>query len=127
MPRSHWQASVRAGFWKKIRKFAAQLPMAEDLLTAYYCAFDQRTPLAAWRLCFVVAGVRLFRRALSGARAADLDPAAVVFKLPDQIKWTENPAAGNANAVLYGDPSKPGVYVTRTKCEPACNFDPCRG
>ena len=38
------EASVRAGFWKKIRKFAAQLPMAEDLLTAYYCAFDRKTP-----------------------------------------------------------------------------------
>jgi hypothetical protein len=55
---------------------------------------------------------------LSAARAADLDPAAVVFKLPDQIKWTENPAAGNANAVLYGDPSKPGLYIVLVKWHP---------
>jgi hypothetical protein len=31
--------------------------------------------------------------------------------LPDQIKWNENAATGNANAVLYGDPVKPGLYI----------------
>ena len=36
---------VRRGFWKKARKFAARLPFAEDLLAAYYCAFDRDTPM----------------------------------------------------------------------------------
>ena len=36
---------VRRGVWTKARKFAAQLPFAEDLLAAYYCAFDRDTPL----------------------------------------------------------------------------------
>ena len=36
---------VRRGFWKKTRKFAARLPFAEDLLAAYYCAFDRDTPV----------------------------------------------------------------------------------
>ena len=36
---------VRRGFWKKVRTFAAQLPFAEDLLAAWYCAFDHDTPL----------------------------------------------------------------------------------
>ena len=36
---------VRRGFWKKARKFAARLPFAEDLLAAYYCAFDRDTPV----------------------------------------------------------------------------------
>jgi hypothetical protein len=49
------------------------------------------------------------------ARAADLDPAAVVFKLPGQINWTENAAAGSANAVVYGDPAKPGLYIVLVK------------
>jgi len=35
---------VRRGFWNKARKFAAQLPFAEDLLAAWYCAFDRETP-----------------------------------------------------------------------------------
>jgi quercetin dioxygenase-like cupin family protein len=39
-----------------------------------------------------------------------------VVKLPDQIEW-KPPAIspGPWTAVLYGDPSKPGVYVVRTK------------
>jgi uncharacterized membrane protein YkvA (DUF1232 family) len=36
--------TVRRGFWRKIKRVAAQIPFAEDLLTAYYCAFDRDTP-----------------------------------------------------------------------------------
>jgi uncharacterized membrane protein YkvA (DUF1232 family) len=35
---------VRTGFWPKVTRVAAQLPFAEDLLAAYYCAFDRQTP-----------------------------------------------------------------------------------
>ena len=38
------QAYVRRGFWSKLRRFASALPFAEDLLAAYYCAFDRETP-----------------------------------------------------------------------------------
>jgi uncharacterized membrane protein YkvA (DUF1232 family) len=38
------EATVRRGFWSKLRRVAAGLPFAEDLLTAYYCAFDRDTP-----------------------------------------------------------------------------------
>ena len=38
------EATVRRGFWRKLSRLAAQIPFAEDLLTAYYCAFDRRTP-----------------------------------------------------------------------------------
>jgi len=36
--------SVRRRFWMKFRRVVAQLPFAEDLLAAYYCAFDKQTP-----------------------------------------------------------------------------------
>jgi uncharacterized membrane protein YkvA (DUF1232 family) len=36
--------TVRRRCWAKARRFAAQLPFVEDLLTAYYCAFDRATP-----------------------------------------------------------------------------------
>ncbi|MBV8534790.1 MAG: cupin domain-containing protein [Alphaproteobacteria bacterium] len=50
------------------------------------------------------------------AVAGDLNPAAVAFKLPDQIPWKSNPEnPGVQNAVLAGDPSKPGLYVVMTK------------
>ncbi len=38
------EAVVRRGFWRKLGGLAARLPFAEDLLTAYYCAFDRATP-----------------------------------------------------------------------------------
>jgi uncharacterized membrane protein YkvA (DUF1232 family) len=36
--------SVRRRFWAKFKQVAAKLPFAEDLLSAYYCAFDRQTP-----------------------------------------------------------------------------------
>jgi uncharacterized membrane protein YkvA (DUF1232 family) len=33
-------------FWRKVRRVVARIPFAEDLLAAYYCAFDRATPLA---------------------------------------------------------------------------------
>ena len=36
--------SVRKRFWRKFKRVAAGLPFAEDLLSAYYCAFDLNTP-----------------------------------------------------------------------------------
>ena len=39
------EARVRRGFWSKARRVASRLPFAEDLLAAYYCAFDRATPL----------------------------------------------------------------------------------
>ena len=46
----HWRdprevERVRRGFWRKARRVAARLPFAEDLLAAYYCAFDRATPV----------------------------------------------------------------------------------
>jgi uncharacterized membrane protein YkvA (DUF1232 family) len=36
--------SVRRRFWSKLKRVAGKLPFAEDLLAAYYCAFDKETP-----------------------------------------------------------------------------------
>jgi len=36
--------SVRKRFWIKLKQVAAKLPFTEDLLAAYYCAFDKQTP-----------------------------------------------------------------------------------
>ncbi len=36
---------VRSGFWVKVKRQTAKLPFIEDLLSAYYCAFDRETPL----------------------------------------------------------------------------------
>lgn len=38
------EETVRRGFWPKLRRVAAKVPFAEELIAAYYCAFDRGTP-----------------------------------------------------------------------------------
>ena len=46
--------------------------------------------------------------------AAEPDPKALKYTLPENLKWTASPS-GNSTAVLSGDPSKPGLYIVLTK------------
>jgi len=52
---------------------------------------------------------------LSVSSAAELNPAAVIYKLPDQIPWGPVNAAGAQSAVVAGDPTKPGFYAIYNK------------
>jgi uncharacterized membrane protein YkvA (DUF1232 family) len=36
--------TLQRRFWNKLGRYAAAIPFAEDLLAAYYCAFDRETP-----------------------------------------------------------------------------------
>ncbi len=38
------KSRVHRAFWPKFWRFAARLPFAEDLVAAYFCAFDRDTP-----------------------------------------------------------------------------------
>ncbi|MEI9804287.1 MAG: hypothetical protein WDN48_07170 [Pseudolabrys sp.] len=55
----------------------------------------------------------------AAAGAVELDAKAVVYQLPDQIKWGPVSPAGNQQAVLFGDPTKPGLYGVLTNGRPA--------
>jgi len=59
---------------------------------------------------------------LGSLRAAELDPKAISIQLPKDIKWTSN--GSNQQAILYGDPSKPGIYIVLTKWPPHQNSRP---
>ena len=65
------------------------------------------------RILHVTAMVAIFVW-LGAVKAADLNPKAISYKLPDQIKWVEG-NGGAANAVLVGDPTQPGLYIVLTK------------
>ena len=39
--------NLRRDFWRKLRGALAHVPFAEELLAAYYCAFDHATPTQA--------------------------------------------------------------------------------
>jgi uncharacterized membrane protein YkvA (DUF1232 family) len=41
------EQKVRTGFWPKLARVFASIPFAEDVVAAYYCAFDRATPLKA--------------------------------------------------------------------------------
>src|SRR5215831_20564141 len=73
------QAYVRRGFWSKLRRFAAALPFAEDLLAAYYCAFDRDTP-------------RHVQAALVGALAYFVLPFDVIPDMMPVIGFTDDAA-----------------------------------
>lgn len=67
---------------------------------------------------FVLLGAAKPKGALNAVpNAADIDPTAVTYKLPGQIKWTGDPSVAQT-AVLHGDPSKPGLYVVLIKWLP---------
>ena len=49
------------------------------------------------------------------ALAGDIDRTIADFRTPEQIRWVRNPAGTNEQAILHGDPSKPGPYVVRLR------------
>ena len=51
----------------------------------------------------------------STVHGVELNPAAITIKLPDQIPWQVPTPAGNQNAVLVGNPDRPGFYMVLTK------------
>jgi uncharacterized membrane protein YkvA (DUF1232 family) len=38
-------SALSDSFWLKLKRVVAQIPFAEDLIAAHYCAFDKNTPL----------------------------------------------------------------------------------
>src|SRR6202167_3094220 len=68
------------------------------------------------RATLLIAAATLFAGVFS-INAAQPDPKVLSYTLPDKIHWTDNPG-GAKQAVLAGDPSKPGLYVVLTKWTP---------
>src|SRR5260370_21661950 len=54
---------------------------------------------------------------LLGPAKADLNPAALAYKLPNQIEWKDTPL-GAKMAGMRGDPDKPGPYIVLIKWGP---------
>ena len=73
------EARVRRRFWPKLKRVAADLPFAEDLVAAYYCAFDRNTP-------------RHVQAALIGALAYFILPFDVVPDMMPVLGFTDDAA-----------------------------------
>jgi hypothetical protein len=53
-----------------------------------------------------------------GADAVTIDRNMRDFKAPDQVVWTSRPGSTSQTANVFGDPSKPGLYVQLLKRGP---------
>ena len=77
-----------------------------------------RNAVISFCVC-MAAAVSMF---VAPAPAAELDARALVFQLPEQIKWRDPFGASPTNqAILAGDPSKPGLYIVLNRFKPG-NF-----
>jgi len=73
------ERTLRRDFWCKLKRLAARLPFAADLLAAYYCAFDRQTPLKV-------------KAALLGALAYFVLPTDVIADFLPVIGYTDDAA-----------------------------------
>ncbi len=74
-------------------------------------------PAALLRKSILIAGAATMFLGLGFLQAANPDPKVLSYKTPAQIKWAQN-ADGPQEAILAGDPSKPGLYVILVKWLP---------
>jgi len=73
------EQGVRRNFWPKLKRVAANIPFAEDLLAAYFCAFDRDTP-------------RHVQVALIGALAYFIMPFDIIPDMMPLIGFTDDAA-----------------------------------
>jgi hypothetical protein len=86
--------------WPQSERLRIGSPSQEESMLASH------KPPRYWFVAFAMATVV----SLASAKTTDLNPAAIAYKLPDQIKWTDEPI-GSKHAVVLGDPAKPGLYI----------------
>ncbi len=84
------ESAFRRQFWRKVQSVAVSFPFAEDLLAAYYCAFDTNTPASV-------------KAALLGALAYFLLPADTIPDLLPVLGFTDDAAILAAAIKLVAD------------------------
>jgi quercetin dioxygenase-like cupin family protein len=64
------------------------------------------------RLSKVMLGVAALTACVSAAfaQSGKLDPSHIIFTPPKDVAWKHNETAGQDQAVIFGDPGKPGIY-----------------
>lgn len=88
------ETAFRRQFWQKLRNVAASIPFAEDLLAAYYCAFDRQTPVSV-------------KAALFGALAYFVMPADAIPDVVPVLGFTDDAAMLAAAIKLVSDHIRP--------------------
>ena|SRR5215216_5930910 len=79
--------------------------------------------LGCLKLCgWLIVQAAIIVAAINPASAVELNPAALIYQSPDQLKWRDPLGVSGVNqAVLHGDPTQPGLYVVLNRFK-AGNF-----
>lgn len=51
-PRAEDEAKVRGGFWRTAKRAARHVPFLDEVVAAYYCALDRKTPMRVRAVLF---------------------------------------------------------------------------
>ena len=86
--------AFKRNFWRKLKRVAARVPFAEELLAAYYCAFDKETPLSV-------------KTTLAAAIAYFVLPADAIPDVLPVIGFTDDAAVLAAAIKLVADNVRP--------------------
>ena len=78
---------------------------------------SDRLPNANQQANLIPSNVRSLM-AIYGADAVSIDRNARDYKLLSQIDWKSRPGSANQGAVVFGDPTKPGMYAQLLKRGP---------
>jgi len=71
--------------------------------------------LARLRIAFAVAALSF----ATAGHAVELNPAAVAYQTPEQFVWADpTDKVATNRTLLYGDPTKPGLYIYINKFKP---------
>lgn len=89
------EAVVRGGFRRKLRATIGRVPFVEDVVAAFYCAVDTRTPLYV-------------KAVLMGAIAYFITPTDVIPDFIATLGYTDDAAVVMAAIKAIGSNLKPG-------------------
>lgn len=84
------EEKVRGEFWDKFRRVASRIPFADDLVAAYYCAMDPKTPTRV-------------RGTLLGALAYFILPVDAIPDLIPGLGFTDDAAVLAAVIAMLGE------------------------
>lgn len=93
------ETAFRHRFWRKLRGVAVSISFAEDLLAAYYCAFDSATPLPV-------------KATLIGAIAYFVLPADVIPDVLPVLGFTDDAAVVATAIKLVANHIRPEHRIT---------------
>jgi quercetin dioxygenase-like cupin family protein len=108
--------------WRKLALAHNRSPQTGERLANAWEDHMRFTSKTSLRTALIIAALAM---SYATACAIDLNPNAIAIKTNDQIKWRDPTGAAPVNqAILHGDPTKPGLYIVMNKFKPGAFSKP---